>query len=119
MTLLRRESVPFAAIFQRLRIERTGEFACHVVEDVGHGVLGESLEAGVGGPAQVGRQNDIVEFQDRMILRERLFDEDIESGAGDGFLLQYFHQCRLVDNRAARRVDQVARFLHQAQAGFV
>lgn len=95
-----------AAVLERFRIQRAGELAVHVVENVGDGVFGEAFKTGIGGPAQMGRDDYVVELGDRMILRQRFFDKDIEGGAGDYSLLQYFYQHRVIDNRAAGRVDR-------------
>ena len=54
---------------------------CHIVENVGHGVFGKAFEARIRRPTEMRRQHDVVELQQRMILRQWFFDEDIQSAA--------------------------------------
>ena len=52
-----------------------------------------------------------------MVERQRLDVEHVEAGAGDLLSLQRGDQRRLVDDRAARGVDEIGRRLHQREFG--
>src|ERR1043166_955327 len=70
--------------------------------NVGGAVAGKALI----GPAQrMGRQDHVVELQDRIGRIRRLSLQHVEPGAGDASFLQYLGQRLLVDDRPARRVD--------------
>ena len=75
------------AMLQSFRIQRAGELAVHIIENVGYGIFRKAFEAGVRRPAEMGREHDVVELEDRVILRQRFFDENIERRAGDGIFL--------------------------------
>src|ERR1700677_2788583 len=78
--------------------------------NVGGAVAGEALV----GPAQRMRgENDVVELQDRIVGVGRLLLQNVEPGAGDAAFLQSLGQRLLVDDRAARGIDQIAGRLHQ------
>ena len=59
--------------------------------------------------------HDVVHLAQRMIERQRLDVEHVEPGAGDLLVAQGREHRRLVDDRTARRVDQVGGGLHQAE----
>ena len=67
-----------------------------------------ALPKALGNSGGVRRYQDIVERPERRACRQRLFIEDIESGAGDTTLLQGIEQRRFVDQRPAGYVDQVS-----------
>ena len=107
------------AVLQRFGIDDTGQFAVHVIEDVGHGILRKTGETGIRRPAQVRRENHVVELQQRMIRRQRLLDKDIQRRAGDGVLLEDFYQGSFVNDGAPRRIDEVGRFFQsRSRASF-
>src|SRR6516165_2567488 len=65
--------------------------------------------------AQMRCQHDIVERSERVVDRQRLYFEDVETRAGDSFLTQRRKQCGFFDDRAARGVDQKCGRLHQPE----
>src|SRR5215217_1867164 len=65
--------------------------------------------------AEVGGEQRARRLADRMVLRQRLLGVDVERGARDRALAQRLQQHVLVDDRAARGVDEDRRPLHQAQ----
>src|SRR5688572_874832 len=66
---------------------------------VGGAVAGKTL---VGPAERVRRQDDVVEFQDRVVRIGRLLLQHVEAGAGDAPFLQHFRERLLVDDGAAR-----------------
>src|SRR5256714_13464877 len=66
-------------------------------------------------PRVVGREHHGVEAEDRVARLERLVVEDVEPGAGDLFRGQRVQQRFTLDQRAAPRVDEERRLLHQRQ----
>ena len=80
-------------------------------EHIRHREIGHRGPRFAGRAAEVRRQHDVFELrQIRMDLRFIL--EHVERRAGDHVLLQRPRQRTLVDDRAARRVDQESRPLH-------
>ena len=67
------------------------------------------------GAADVRRDNDVVQRQQRVVEGHRLDLRHVQPGRGDASLLQRRVQRPLVDDRAARRVHQHRRRLHQRQ----
>src|SRR5690606_35430686 len=80
----------------------------------GTALFGEDLEGGAQealrglgrGEAGVRRERDVGEADQRMVGRQRLGREYVQPGVRDAPALQRLDQRRLVDPRAARRVDQ-------------
>ncbi len=66
----------------------------------------------LGDITEMRRDHDIVELAQRMVDRQRLLRIGVQRRARDAALLQQLQQGRLVDQRAARGVDQVAGRLH-------
>src|SRR5262245_6607609 len=65
--------------------------------------------------AEMRCDDDVVHLAEWMIERKRLDIENVEPGAGNGLRLERCDQRFLVNYRAAGRVDEVSRFLHQPQ----
>src|SRR4051794_11489134 len=61
------------------------------------------------------REHDVVHLAQRMIHRQRLDVEHVEAGARDLVLAQRGEHRGLVDDGAARGVDEVGRRLHQSE----
>ena len=99
-----------------------GDHAALHVDRVGHQLAGErephrpgDRDAGlllglVGGGAEVRGGDDVLELEERGV-GARLLGEDVEAGGGDPAVLEGVVQRLLVDDAAARGVDQ-----HQAAA---
>ena len=88
------------------------------VSDVEHGAkgaLGQAAHAFVGEADAVRRHDDVVELQQRIRRWRRLFLEDVEAGTGKSAADERIVERALIDDRAARGVDQVGARLHQAQ----
>ena len=75
------------------------------------------LEGAVGDVADMRRQDGVVDPAQGMIGGQRFLVEDIEGRPGDAPVLQYVDQGGLVDDGAARGVDEVRRRLHQRELG--
>ena len=84
-------------------------------EDAGEGALAHHAEALVRPGQGVGRQDHVVELEDRVRGIDGFLLEDVEGGAGDGALPQGRRQRRLIDDGPAGDVDQVGRRLHPVQ----
>ena len=67
----------------------------------------------------MGRQYDVFQFQQRMVGRDRLFAEDIQSGAGNLIILQGFHQRGFIDNAAPGSIDQDGVRFHLGYLSFI
>jgi hypothetical protein len=52
----------------------------------------------------------------RVIGRQRRHGKDVEAGAAQAAALQRFHQARVIDELAPRRVEKDGPRLHQAEA---
>ena len=61
------------------------------------------------------RGGDDVAHREQAIGHLGLMLEHVETGAGDLAFLQGARECRLVDNRPARGVDEKGRGLHQRE----
>ena len=64
---------------------------------------------------QVRREQDVVEFEQRVVVRYRLGCEDVQAGSGDFSLPQSFDQRGLVDHGTPCRINQKGCRLHQSQ----
>ena len=64
---------------------------------------------------RVRRPDDVGELEQRLALGQRLRVEDVEPRAGDASLAQRLDERVLVDDRAARNVDEEGGRLHQPQ----
>ena len=53
-----------------------------------------------------GRDDDVVELQDRIVRIDRLLLEDVQPGPGDAPVAQRLIERVLVDERAAGRADR-------------
>src|SRR5690348_11131808 len=65
--------------------------------------------------ADVGRQEHVLEREQRMILARRLAFHDIDRRASDALLGQARSQRVLIDDTTARQIDEERRLLHQAE----
>src|SRR4051794_17077512 len=81
----------------------------------GEGRAGDAAEALVGPAQRVRRDDDVVELEERVVGGRRLLLEDVDRGAGDGPVDERPMQRLLVDDRAARRVDEIGGGLHQRE----
>src|SRR6516164_11032503 len=61
------------------------------------------------------REHDVVELAQRMIDRERLDIEYVETCARNLLLAQHRQQRCLIDDRPPRRVDDIGRRLHERE----
>jgi hypothetical protein len=57
-------------------------------------------------PGDVWRGDEVGQRQERVVLRGRLFDEDVELGPGDAVVLQGVVECGLVDDAAAKQFSR-------------
>ena len=71
-------------MLERFRVYDSGQFPVHVIEDVGDSIFSEAFKTGISWPAEMRSEHEIVQSEQRVILRQRFFDEDVESGAGSG-----------------------------------
>ena len=83
--------------------------------DVLKGVAVEDAVGFVGDVAEVRRDDDVVEPPQGMVEGQRLDIEHVEAGPGDGAALQGLDEGGLIDDGAARGVDQIGGGFHQAQ----
>ena len=84
-------------------------------EEVDHelGRLGGDGQLGLSGAgAEVRRQDDIRQLEQRMVGRRRLLHEDVKGGAGEVAGLQRIGECFFVDDAAASAVDDASALLH-------
>src|SRR5665213_3598355 len=65
--------------------------------------------------AEMRRDDDVLDLAIGMIERQRLDVKHVEAGAGDLLLVERVEQRLLVDDRAARGVDQIGGLLHQPE----
>src|SRR5207249_3704127 len=65
--------------------------------------------------AQVRRQHDVVEAEERVAIRQRLDVEHVQRGAGDAARAQRVQQRLLVHDRLARGVDEERARFHEGQ----
>ncbi|KPY50464.1 hypothetical protein ALO56_05267 [Pseudomonas viridiflava] len=75
----------------------------------------EGLVIVLGNVADMRRRQHVAQRAERVVFRERLGIEHVQSGSGDSALLQGFDQRRFVDDRPARRIDDERAGLHPAQ----
>ena len=80
--------------------------------------LGAAAPALVGPAEAVRRQHDVVERPQRIVGGNGFDGEDIEPRAGDLAARERFRQSRLIDDGAARRVDEIGIGAHQAEFAF-
>ena len=66
----------------------------------------------VGCGAQMRRDDHVAELEQRMVRRRRLFDEDIERRTGDFARAQRLRQRGLIDDSAARAIDNPHALFH-------
>src|SRR5579863_1800305 len=64
------------------------------------------------GVAEMRRDDHVIEFEEGMALGDRLVVEHVDGGAGDLATFKRREQCRLIDDRRARGVDEVSARLH-------
>ena len=69
----------------------------------------------VAGAADVRQQHDVRRAEQRIARRQRLDLHHVEPSAGDPALLERMDERALVDDAAARRVDEDRRALHRSQ----
>src|SRR6266508_4632857 len=65
--------------------------------------------------AEMRRDDDVVPLAQRMVLRQRFYVEYVEAGARDLLVAQDCQHGGLLDDRAARGIDEIGRRLHQAE----
>src|SRR5271170_1514682 len=62
------------------------------------------------------RQDHVVELKDRVRWVGRLLLQHVQPGAGDAAFLQRLRERLLIDDRTARRIDEIGGRLHQREA---
>src|SRR5690349_1296679 len=88
------------------RIDHADRLAGHPRFEILEAIAVEVLVDISADVAEVWHQHDVVHAAQRMIRRQRLAVVDVEPGAGDAALPERIEQGGLVDDRAARGVDQ-------------
>ena len=73
----------------------------------------------IGWPTQVRGQNNITKGAQGMVYRQWLLLEDIEAGAGNVSIPERLIECRLVDDRATRGINQVCGRLQKRETPFI
>ncbi len=71
----------------------------------------------VGGGAQMRRGDYVAELEQRMVGRRRLFDENIERGAGDLARFDRLGQRGFIDDSAACAIDDAHALFHLREGG--
>src|ERR1700687_3082635 len=79
------------------------------------GILAEGLVKTVRYVADMRRCKYVVQRPEGVRRRQRLNVEYVDRRAGDLLVLQHADQSLLVDDRAARRIDQPGRWFHSLQ----
>src|ERR1051325_9394615 len=108
-----------ASVLYRPRVDRALVAAIQVRLDDRDHARGHGAVGGIRGPAEMRGEHHAVEAPQRRIKAKRFLDKHIESRAGDRAFLQDPRQRLLVDDRAARGVDEDGVPLHQAQPALV
>ena len=89
--------------------------ALGVTSNQGANLLALVGSSGARAPADVGRQDNVLEIGEGMIVRKRLFDEHIQSRPGDLARSQGLEHGILVDDPAAARIEQIGSRLHSPE----
>ena len=92
-------------------------FAVERTQDIARGLLAHPVDRFPRHARDVWGHDDVRKLEQRMAARRWLLLEDVEAGAGKPAGHQRVIQRRLVDNSAARGVDQIGRRFHPLQPG--
>src|SRR5205823_4854393 len=90
-------------------------FAVEDAENVLDGGDAHAVDRLAGDASDVRGGDEVRQGEERVVLRGRLLVEDVERGAGDAVRLQHVVERLLVDDAAARGVDDKGGALHMRE----
>ncbi len=91
-------------------------FACLKAAAILYCDLHASIQGAGGEPCQVRRDDNVIELQQGFVDRDWLDGKHVQSGRAQMTVLQRFQKCGLLDQAAARGVDQNRPRPHHGQA---